>query len=233
MSIKTITPELVYANFHRNNIPIDTRFHYEILGPKYLNEVARVFTEAFCRSEPMTEYLHLDEMKYMIFARAVTEQAIKDQLSIVALDKKNGAVVAFALVEDMARPGALPDFDPRFNTILALLESLGSHYFQNKKLEPNSIAHLFITAVNKDYRHQGLSTQVNFRAMDLAAQKGFEFVYCELTNYFNEKGIIPHLHNEKQLIGSQVYKNFKIEGEAPFAHLEGGANSYLWEINKK
>lgn len=217
-----------YQNCVKNNIPLDDRYAYQLLTPDYVDQVVDVFTYAFCRSEPMTHYLHLDENKYKLFARAVSEKACNDKLSIISLDGEK--VIACALVEDLADPGAIPDFDPQFEYILALLEKLGENYFPGKKFMAGHIAHLFITAVDENYRHQGLSKQVNFRAMDLAAQHGFEFVYCELTHPYNQYGIIHHLRNPKRLIGRCVYNEFMYKGIRPFANLSGEASSYLWAI---
>lgn len=212
------------------HIPLDSHYTYEILEKEHIDQVVDVFTRAFCRSEPMTEYLRMDEKKYSVFARAVAEQAYQDGLSIVALDKKR--VIAIALVEDIAAPGPIPDFDPKFEYILGLLENLGKDFFSGKKFSPGHMGHLFITAVDEKYRHLGLSKQVNFRAMDLAAHLGFDFMYCELTNIYNEKGIIPHLSAKKRLIGSINYKDFIMKNKKPFANLEGRAHSYLWAIHE-
>lgn len=69
--------------------------------------------------------------------------------------------------------------------------------------------------------------------MNLAARKGFKFVYSELTNVFNERGIFNHmLENHKRLLGACDYMDFEIEGFKPFPHLKGYAHGYLWEIHK-
>lgn len=218
------------SNFIINQVPFNQTYQYEVLSEAYLDQVTQLFTHAFCTDEPMTHYLQMDEKKYQKFAYAVAKQACEDQLSIIALDKKK--VIAIALLEDAALPGKIEDFDPKFIYILSLLERLGENFFLNQKIAPKQIAHLFITAVDKHYRQQGLATQVNFRAMDLAAQHQFAFAYSEFTNYYNEKSIIPHIKNYKQLIGSCIYREFTYQNTQPFAHLEGGANAYLWEIGK-
>jgi hypothetical protein len=207
----------------------DARFRYEVLQQKHVPQVTEIFTRAFCDDEPMTHHLNMQYDTYTEFARAVASQSAEDGFSIVALDGHR--VVACGLSEDLADVKPIPiDFDPNFKYILHLLDSLGAAFFPGKVFPKKHIAHLFITAVDKDYRHLGLSTQINFRAMDLAASLGFEFMYCELTNYFNEKGIMHHLKNTKKLIGSQMYDDFTTENVRPFAGLAGGANSYLWEI---
>lgn len=218
-----------HFNMQHNNVPIETPYEFSVLQDQHIDETVDVFTKSFCRSEPMTKYLDMDEEKYKVFARAVVEKARDDQISIVALDQ--GKVIACALSEDLVKPGAIPDFDPKFIYILSLLESLGENFFKDKVISPNQIAHLFITAVHEDYRGLGLSKQVNFRAMDLAAQKGFDFIYCELTNVYNELGIMRHLKNPKQLIGTATYNKFEYEQERPFADLGGMANAYLWAIS--
>lgn len=217
-------------NYIANNIRSNPRYRIEILTKEYIDQVVEVFTYAFCRSEPMTSYLQLDEQKYKIFARAVTEQAVLDKLSVIALDGEK--VVACALTEDLASPGPIPDFDPKFVYILALLEKLGEGFLSAKTLAKGNVGHLFITAVNHHYRNQGLSTQVNFHAMDLASQKGFMFMYCELTHPYNESGILHHLKNPKWLIGDIIYSEFKIGDYHPFKNLPGGARSYLWTIKQ-
>ncbi|MBA3661862.1 MAG: hypothetical protein H0W64_09050 [Gammaproteobacteria bacterium] len=211
-----------------DNVPSHPSYQYKLLTKAYIDQVVHVFTTAFCRSEPMTHYLKMDEEQYKIFARAVTEKACEDQLSIIALE--NDKVIACALVEDIANPGPIPDFDPKFEFILGLLEELGKAFFEKKSFPRNHIAHLFITAVDEDHRHLGLSKQVNFRAMDLASEKGFEFIYCELTHIYNELGIMHHLQNPKKLIGTRLYRDFIYKGSKPFLGLPGGAHSYLWAI---
>lgn len=219
-----------HKNFSRNGLMQNRQYTYAILASKHVDQVVDVFTKAFCRSEPMTHYLHMNEDTYKIFARAITEKAVADQLSVVALD--GNKVIACALVEDIADPGFIPDFDPKFEYILNLLEGLGKDFFLEKKFNTGHIAHLFITAVAEDYRKRGLSTQVNFLAMDLVASKGFDFVYCEFTHPFNEKGVLHHLKNQKRLIGSTIYQDFVTKNTKPFVNLDGGANAYLWEVKE-
>ena len=218
--------------FERNELTPDTHFRYEIAQNKHSDGIVKIFTEAFCGSEPMTHYLQIDPQKFLAFSTKVTENAIADQLSIVALDGNN--VIACALVEDLADMREAPiDFDPNFKYILSLLEKLDGNFFKDNKFEKNHIAHLFITAVDKDYRRRGLSTQVNFHAMDIASKRGFQFMYSELTNFYNEMGVFNHMKDKhRYLLGACDYKDFEIDGFKPFPDLPGYAHGYLWEISE-
>lgn len=218
--------------FTRNSLIRDSRYRYEIAERRHKKGIIKIFTKAFCEAEPMTHYLGIDPKKFKIFSKEVTENAIRDQLSIVVLDKDK--VIACALVEDLMNVHEAPiNFDPKFKYIVSLLETLSGDFFNNKTFEKNTIAHLFITAVDKDYRRRGLSTQANFHAMDLATRHGFTFMYSELTNFYNEMGVFHHMkQNHRRLLGACDYKDFEIDGFKPFPHLKGYAHGYLWEIQE-
>lgn len=215
-------------HFAINNLSINPAFEFKKFTHPYLGQVVDVFTRSFCLYEPMTSYLKMDMNLYKKFAYAVAEKAIIDRLSVIAL--KDGQVAAFALVEDIANPCPIPDFDPKFKYILELLESLGKSYFSNRIINSLDISHLFITAVDENFRGQNLSTQVNFQAMNISSQAGFSRMYCEFTHEFNEKGVIHHLTTPFIKIGSQLYRDFVFENQKPFSKLPGAATSYLWQI---
>src|SRR5690606_32321304 len=86
----------------KNIVPLDARFHFEQMTSRHIDQVVKMFTQAFCRSEPMTHYLAMDETLYTTFARAVTEKAVADGLSVVIME--GDKVVASAIVEDLMDP---------------------------------------------------------------------------------------------------------------------------------
>jgi len=220
-----------HDNFVLNGIVRNNHYEFQIAKPSHKDGIIDIFTDSFCNSEPMTQHLNINPVNFKEFTAEVTENAIKDRLSIVATCNKK--VIACTLIEDLAAMHDVPvDFDPNFKYIIGVLEKLGEDFFTNKEFTKCCIAHLFITAVSKDFRGKGLSTQVNFRAMNLASENGFKFVYSELTNHLNTQGIINHLANKKRLIGSCVYNEFEMDGIKPFANLDGKADGYLWEIQK-
>lgn len=210
-------------------IELDTYFSYEILQHKHISRVISMFTKTFCDREPMTRYIEMEYESFLPFATAVTVKAAEEGLSIVALE--GDRVVACTLVEDFSNP--LPLNFPvaeKFGPIFSVLEELSKEYFAKRKVYPNEIAHLFITAVDEDYHYRGLSKQVNFRAMAVAASRGFKQMVSELTNEFNERGIIPYLRYNKWELGRIVYNEYIFQGNKVFANLSGSGAAWLWDL---
>lgn len=208
----------------------DTRFQYKVLDKQYKDAAIAVMTESFCDYEPMTKFINVTYDEFSPFAEIVVEKAIEDKLSIVALDGKR--VVACTAVEDLVDPAPidLSKLTPKFNYIFGLLESISGSFFQNKQIDKNIVSHLFITAVHPDYHRQGLSRQINFQSMKLAIQRNFDFMLSELTNWYNEKGLLKYMDTDKKLLGKAVYHDYQQEGKQPFKGLSGEAHSYIWQL---
>lgn len=204
-------------------------FTVKPLTVDYADRVVAMFTLSFCDSEPMTRYIKMEYDAFRVFAEAVVNKAVKDELSTIVLHDNH--VVACALVEDITNPLIMPQpITPKFDPIFTLLEKLSVEFFKDKVILPNQIAHLFITAVDGNYRGHKLSRLVNTAAMELALAKNYKFMCSEMTNILNEKGTINHLNTNILLMGSIIYSDFVFANQKPFAQLEGGANAYLWEL---
>lgn len=204
---------------------------YEILQKEHHDQVVDVITHSFCEDEPMTKYLGLTYREFIPFARLIVAKAIQDGLSIVALD--GDKISACTIVEDITNPININnEIDSRFKIIFSLLEQLGSDFFNDKTIQKGHLAHLFITAVNKNYFGKGLSKKVNFESSKLAMQKGFDFMCCEFTHPYNEKGTIKYLKNKKILLRTCNYKDFIFEGKKFFENLKGSASAYIWELRE-
>jgi len=222
-------------NTHSNKItdlPYDSiNYRYDILKHEHYDQAVNVISHSFCEYEPMTKYLGLTHHEFIPFAKFMVDKAIKDGLSIVALD--NDKVTACTIVEDIADPLNISiDIDPRFKIIFSLLENLGNDFLSERTIDKGHIAHLFITAVNKNHHGQGLSRKINFESIRLAKEKGFDFMCCEFTHDYNQKGTVNNLKNNRLLIRSCIYKDFIFDGKKPFENLDGCASAYIWELRE-
>lgn len=215
--------------FNSQNPQSYSQYDIEKLHAKHIDQVISLVTNAFCDSEPMAQYLKLEYKEFSPFAECIIEKAVHEEMSVVVLE--GDQVIACAIAEDITKKHPL-DFNlsSKFKPIHAFLETLTKQFFESKNFNSNLLAHLFITAVEPNYRGLGLSKKANFAAMQLAYDNNFQFMYSELTNYLNEKGTIKYLQHNKLLIGSMAYHKFEFEGKHPFKNLPGVANAYLWEL---
>ena len=204
---------------------------FDVLTDEYYDQAVSVITQAFCENEPMTKYLGITPIEFIPFAKIIIEKAIHDELSMVAID--DDKVIACTIVEDIAEPLNINiDIDARFRIIFSLLETLGSEFFSERAMYKGHIAHLFVTAVDKNYHGQGLSRKINFESIKLAKERNFDFMCCEFTHNYSEKATLHHLKNNKLLIRSCKYKDFIFDGIKPFENLDGYANAYIWELRE-
>ncbi|GEM_PF-1992614 len=234
ISADEFTQLLQASNKHANKshrLLYEANYQYEVLNDKHYDPVVDVISRTFCEDEPMTKYLGITQNAIIPFAQLIVEKAIKDGLSVVALE--NNKVVACTIVEDMADPLNLAiEIDPRFKIIFSLLEHLGTDFFNERVPDKGHIAHLFITAVDKNYHGQGLSIKINFESIRLAKDKKFDFMCCKFTDAYNERGTVKNIQNSKLLIRSCIYKDFIYEGKKPFENLKGAASAYIWELRE-
>lgn len=205
------------------------QFQFEKLQPKHEDQAITLLTHTLCSAEPMIHYLKLEYDAFKPLAEALIEKATHDELSAVALD--GDRVVACALVSDLSQPLKIDfEIDPKFESIFSLMRTLRNPFFEHKSFAPKNIAHLLATVVEQDYRNNGLANKTNFTAMQLAKEKGFQFMYCEFSNYLNEKATIKHLKHDKLSVGSIRYFEFNDKNKKPFKNLPGKVNAYLWEL---
>jgi len=195
------------------------------LQKKHMKSAIKLFIKSFCDSEPITKHLHVNYDDYEPFATEVVEKAIKDGMSVVAVDDKD-EVIACAIAEDIVdRFTPHLDHYPKLKPIFAILDEL-SKPFLNKDFKKGKIAHVWIAIVDGKHRGEGLSTAIDSACADLAVKKGFDFAYAEFTNEISEK-IVTHYKVQKCL-NTIKYENFTMEkNNKPFDGLRGGAAAYL------
>lgn len=204
---------------------IDTEYSVETLSDGHVKSTVELFTKTFCDSEPITKHLGIQYNDYEAFAREVVLKVVKDGLSKVAVDKQH-RVIACCLAEDMADP-FIPKLAhyPKLRPVLALLQELSKPFLSGKEFIKGKLAHVWIAAVDEEYRGHKLSTQIDKACSDTLARKGYDLVYAEFTNELSEK--IVHQYSLYQLINKIKYDDFKLDGEKPFKGVAGSAASYI------
>lgn len=210
---------------------ISNSYQCDVLQSQHAEEVIKLITESFCHFEPMTRHLKINIPEFTPLAMMIAEKAVLDKSSIVAL--QNNEVVACSIVEDITDPlNITMHLDSRFKYIFSLMDQLGNTFFEDRDFAANQIAHLFVTAVNKNHMGKHLSTLVNAESMRLALKNNFSFMYSEFSNLHKEQGTLNHLENASLLVSECSYPDFVFNNEKPFAELKGSACAYIWELKK-
>jgi histidine decarboxylase len=199
------------------------------LGREHMQSAAELFTKSFCDDEPITKHLGIQYSEYEPFVLAVIQKAVKDGLSVVAVDDAN-RVVACAIGEDIADPFK-PNLVlyPKMKPIFAIMEALDEPFFQGKTFKKGKLAHTWIAMVAKDCRGKGLSTEIDLACTNHIASKGYDFTYAEFTNDISEK--ITHHYPIAKKINEIAYANFTYKGQKPFQGVNGGTAAYILGIS--
>ncbi len=211
--------------------PENTKTTYTIqtLSREHMQSTADLFIKTFCDHEPITKHLGIQYHEYEPFALSVIQKAVKDGLSVVAVDTKTNRVVACTIAEDMTdlfQPNL--SLYPKMKPIFALIEELSLSFLQGKIFEKGKITHTWIAMVDKSYQGKGLSTEIDIACTNLAAKKGYKFTYAEFTNELSEK--ITHHYPVSKQINVILYNDFTLHGQKVFAGVKGGSAAYILGI---
>lgn len=201
-------------------------FEVSILKKEHAQSAIKLFVESFCDSEPITKELDIPYEHYKPFAEAVINKAIKDGISVVAVNRHK-EVIACAIAEDMTNLFE-PNVEqyPKIKPVFDLLDQLSAPFLKNKKFKQGKMAHVWIAIVDHNHRGIGLSTAIDMACGELLVLKGYDFVYAEFTNDLSEK--IAYHYDAYSLCHSIDYRNFTLSnGEKPFANVKGTAAAYI------
>lgn len=203
-------------------------YKIQTLTDEHTKSVIDLFVKCFCDSEPVTKALNIRYKDYEPFAKEVVQKAIKEGLSKVAVDKQN-RVIACTIAEDLSDP-FIPHLAhyPKLKPVFALIEQLSKPFVEGRKFVKGKIAHIWIAAVDPSYRGRGLSTEIDMACIETAARKGFDYAYAEFTSPISEN--VTHHFKAVELCNRIVLKDFRVDGEAPFANLPGSADSFVATI---
>ncbi len=231
--LSNVTKELINRFIHelclekeKTMIVPKTDFSIRTLNKEYMDSALELFIKSFCDSEPITKHLHISYDDYEPFAREVVEKAVREGMSVVAIDK-NDKVIACAIAEDIVSP-FVPHLAkyPKMKPIFALLNELDKPFMSNKSFLRGKIAHVWIALVDPNYRGKGLSTAIDMACGELAVRKGFDFAYAEFTSDVSEK--ITQHYDVYKLCHSIKLEDFEMESsEHPFSGVKGNATAYI------
>ena len=168
----------------------------------------------------MTQALGITLSEFEHLARVMVRKAIKDELSMVAVDKATRKVVGTLIAEDFITdpPEGIETVSPKFSPIFALLSTIDEEYKQKHPVNHGQLYHIFMVGVLKEYA--GLAPTITKQAEAMAKTKNYLAAIGEATSP------ISYLIYTKRLAYTEVtdvtpicYADFTYEGNHPFSEI--------------
>lgn len=201
-------------------------FSFSIMKQEDLEEVAELMASAFCSDEPLTKYAQISEKEFKNFVYAVCKQAVEDELTVIAREKKSGELAACRIVENFAESeDSMPGISEKFIPIFSILDKASFPLLERIK-DKSKMAHFVTLAVGKKYRGIGLSKYMISLAIYLLQQKGYQYFYGEFTNSKSQEALKSVTCRDDSCYENTVI--YKEEGSIP---IEGKIISFLCKVN--
>lgn len=207
----------------------DADLSCQIMQQDDLDPAIRCMVDAFTHYEPMTKALKITSDEFYQLAKIVCEKSVKDQLSLVAKEKKTGNVVAFSVAEDLMSepPEGIENISDSFQPIFALLEDLDRVYKRVNRPVKGGFLRLFMGGSCFIYKNRGIITALLEGHLQLAREKNFLGVVAEVTGPISRHILVDkYSFKEKNQI---EYKSYVYNGRKVFANIEDASACILIE----
>jgi ribosomal protein S18 acetylase RimI-like enzyme len=181
-----------------------------------VESTSQLMSETFTAREPITLAMEIGYEEHLSFSRALTTEAARDGLSLVAEERETGKIVGYLISEDLfkVQSESLP---PKYIPIFDLLDELSRDYKSTAREHSRKVLHLLMVGVDLQHAQQGLATKLVSHTINSAPAAGFGSAVTEATatysqNLFNTLGFAT----TKEIL----YREHKLNGIKPFARIQ-------------
>ncbi|XP_077988226.1 arylalkylamine N-acetyltransferase-like 2 [Glandiceps talaboti] len=216
---------------------VNEMIEYRVLTREHVEEAICVLAEGFTYGEPLNVALKTPYEFQLELSRRLSEKALKDEVSAVAIDTKSGKVIGavvgilvtgedhLADSEDYTDSQSLsenPDPCLFLRYIPPFIKEVDKIYQSHPKLckenldKKCTILKSFKLTVLPDYAGQGIGTELISTRTNLAKQKGVGVITAICTSPASQR-LYAKLGHE--VIGEIFYSDFEVGGERPFASI--------------
>jgi ribosomal protein S18 acetylase RimI-like enzyme len=161
------------------------------------NKVLSLLLTSFFQDEPLAKCLQLGEP--IDFAKNIINDAINDQCSFVVYHIQTKELVGVCINEIKYQDDQhiINEINEKISFILNFLNNMHTNINLFDQLKTNSLLHIFIINIDKNYRGYGLGSQLISASIEHAKKINIGGAYAEATNIYS-------LNSFKQQ-GFQVY----------------------------
>lgn len=174
-----------------------SRFNIHLMVEEDRLSALNLLINSFFHDEPLAKYLELGEP--IDFAKNIINDGINDQCSFVVYDIETNELIGLCINEIKYKNNIylINETDEKLYFILHLLENMHKNINLFDQLITDSLLHIFIINVHKNYRGFGLSSRLILTSIEHAKKLHIGGAYAETTNIYS-------LNSFKQQ-GFQIY----------------------------
>lgn len=189
---------------------------YDVLDEQSVTQAIHCLITTFPDNEPMTKSLGISQDAFQDLAEIFVRKTAIDGLSIAAKDRWTGKLLGCQISEDFEGepPGGLEHLHSDFNPILALLNTLDSHYKSSHLIFPNELLHEFMMGVYPEHKGRNIGYNLLKASHILGRMKGFKGAIAEVTGPISQRIFVDKHHY--QVLKEIKYHQFKFHGNACF-----------------
>jgi len=162
-----------------------SRFHIDLMREKDRNKVLFLLLNSFFQEEPLAKYVELGAP--MNFANNIINDAIHDQCSFVIYDIKTKQLIGVCLneIKYENHHDLINETNEKVNFILKFLNHMHQNINLFQQFKTNSLLHIFIINIDKNYRGYGLGKQLISASIEYAKNNNIKGIYAETTGIYS------------------------------------------------
>jgi GNAT superfamily N-acetyltransferase len=201
---------------------------YGLAEPSDMDEIARLLSVVFTQDDPLAATLGVTPAEFEDLIRLFCPQAAAERLTIVAKSAPTGEMVGALLAEDRSLdlPGGLERLSEKFAPVFDLLGQLDADYQQGKNIPPGHCLYLVWLGVVRPFAGRGIGQQLVASCLENGARRGYRSTVTEATSSVSQHIFRKHGFVERV---RQSYRDFRYQGEAVFASIEGHTGALLMD----
>ncbi len=200
---------------------------YQIFDISMIAGTAKVVAEAFCSGEPMTVCQNISVQNFVHFVKLFGSKTEQEGLTIVAIDKTTSQIVGAVVTDDfgLEPPDGLETISEKFVPVFTLLGELDDQYKENKTINPGEYLHIFMVAVDNQYKNKHIAYNLVQTCLENGIKKGYKIALAEVTG-----SISQDIFKNKCCFVDRFKINYKIftyNGKQVFETIKGHIGTIL------
>ncbi|CAF0739866.1 unnamed protein product [Adineta steineri] len=162
-----------------------SRFHVRLMREEDRNEVLSLLMNSFFQEEPLAKCLELNQP--IDFAKNVINDALQDQCSFVAYDIQTEQLAGVCLneIKFIDDKHIINVTNEKIYFILHFLNQMHKNINLFQQFQTNSLLHIFIINIQKNYRGYGLGSKLISASIEHAKTIHIKGIYAEATNIYS------------------------------------------------